>query len=50
MICISYNISCFYGWVLEKKMKYYNKNALIIQKNIIIIEFSYKYNYNTNDG
>ena len=29
MICISYNISSSYDWVLEKNIKYYNKNTLI---------------------
>ena len=36
MICISYNISSSYGWVLEKNMKYYNKDTLIILLNIIL--------------
>ena len=36
MICISYNISSYCGCVLEKNMKYYNKNTLIILSNIIL--------------
>ena len=36
IFCILYNISNSHDWVLEKNIKYYNKNTLIILKNVVL--------------